>query len=324
MTRRRSVLAALALGFAFSGAGAAAQERVPRIGVLTYPLGRESKAAWLEGLSKHGYRDGHNLAIEYRFYGREVEQIPVLAAELAALGLELVVANSASAVLATQAAAPNIPLVFLNVGDPVGIGLVKSLARPGGHATGISGVVPDGFVGKGLQLLKEFVPQVSQFAVLVNPSNPNHARVRRDQPEIERGLAIRLSIVEANGPEQYEHAFETASRLGAAAIYVSGDPLAHFHSKQIVALAARYRMPALYYPKSIVLQGGLILFSTNPAEEWRRATAYVDKILKGARPADLPVEQPTRYYIAVNGKTAAALGLTIPPSILAQADEVIE
>jgi putative ABC transport system substrate-binding protein len=292
--------------------------------VLTYPLGRESKAAWLEGLSKRGYRDGHNLAIEYRFYGQEVEQIPVLAAELAALGPELVVANSASAVLAMQAAAPNIPLVFLNVGDPVGIGLVKSLAHPGGHATGISGVVPEGFVGKGLQLLKEFIPQVSQFAVLVNPSNPNHARVRRDQTEIERGLAIRLSIVEANGPEQYEHAFETASRLGAAAIYVSGDPLAHSHSKQIVALAARYRMPALYYPRSIVLQGGLISFSTNPAEEWRPATDYVDKILKGARPADLPVEQPTRFDLVINLMTARALGLTVPPTLLARANEVME
>ena len=322
--RPRPGLIALALGFALLAAQAAAEERVHRIGVLlSNQMGAATRNAWLEGLRERGYVDGHNLQIDYRYHDGDIDRMRALAAELAALTPELIVVSAATPALAVHSAAPTIPLLFVGVGDPVGIGLVKSLAHPGGHATGIAGLVVEGFSGKQLQLLKEFVPQASRIARLLNPKNPIRPSVAEDATN-EQLLGVTLITVEASHPDHFAPAFDTAVKQGAEAIVVFGDPLTLAHSAAIVSLAAWHRLPAIYTSRRSVLEGGLVSFGSDPVFGWRRAPAFVDKILKGERPADIPVEQPTKYQLVVNLKTAAALGITVPPLILAEADEVIE
>jgi len=214
--------------------------------------------------------------------------------------------------------------VFASVSDPVALGLVESLAHPGGSVTGVTTLVPEGFNGKQLQLLKEMVPQASRIAVPINPKNPLHQRGLAELPEIGKRLGVALVVVEASAPDQFEPAFETAHAQGAEAIQIWGDPLVAAQSVEIVAVAARHRLPAGYLLRRNVLDGGLLSLGPDLADRRRRAGAYVDKILKGDRPADLPVEQPTKYQLVVNLKTAAALGITVPSLILAEADEVIE
>jgi putative ABC transport system substrate-binding protein len=280
--------------------------------------------AWLEGLRERGYVVGRNLQIEYRYSQAQSEQIPALVAELVALGPEVIVTVGPQQTVAVHAAAPTIPLVFLFVADPVALGLAESLAHPGGNVTGFATVVPEGFTGKQLQLLKELVPRASRIAVLLNPENPMTQRFRPDLPEIGRQAGVALVVVEASQPEQLETAFEIAHTQGAEAIHVLGDPLTNRHSAKVAGLAARYRLPAMYLYRPSVLNGGLISYGPDILDFWRRAGGYVDKILKGEKPGDLPVEQPTRFNLIVSLKTATALGITIPPSILAQANEVIE
>jgi putative tryptophan/tyrosine transport system substrate-binding protein len=316
---RRLMLAA-AVGLALS----AADEPVHRIGFLASAPTGDAMKPWLQGLHERGWVLGGNLLIEYRYYHGQSEQIPTLAAELGALGPELIVASTPVPALAVQAAAPTIPLVFVNVADPVALHLVERLAHPGGNATGVATIVPEGFTGKQLQLLKEMVPRSSRIAVLINPKNPIHQRTLAELPEIGRQLGVMLIIVEASGPDQLETAFDAAIKQRAEAIDVFGDPLTGGHSAEIVALAAHHRLPAIYFSRQSAADGGLVSFGPDQADRWRRAGAYVDKILKGARPADLPVEQPTGYQLVVNLKTAAALGITVPSLILAEADEVIE
>ena len=320
---RRLVLAATA-GLVLLALGADAQERIHRIGVLRNFEDPENTKAWLEGLRERGWTVGRNLEIEYRYTQGRNEQIPALAAELTALGPELIVAVSPVLALAVRSAAPSMPLVFVNVADPIALRLVESLAHPGGNATGVATIVPEGFIGKQLQLLKELVPRASRIAVLINPMNPSHQRGRTELPEIGQKLGVTLVIVEASASDQLETAFNAAIKQGAEAIDVWGEPVTSLHSAEIVALAARYRLPAVYLFRQSAVDGGLLSFGSNEADRWRRVGPYVDKILKGERPADLPVEQPTGYHLAVNLKTAAALGITVSPSILAQADEVIE
>jgi putative ABC transport system substrate-binding protein len=185
-------------------------------------------------------------------------------------------------------------------------------------------MVPEGFGGKQLQLLKDLVPQASRIAWLFNPTNPAYQLSPPKLPEIGRLLGVELVIVEASKPDQFETAFETARAQGAEAIWVSGDPLMSTYSAKVVELAARYQLPAMYLDRRNVLNGGLMSYGPDPLDNWRRAGAYVDKILNGEKPGDLPVAQPTRFYLNVNLKTAAALGITVPPSILALADEVLE
>jgi putative ABC transport system substrate-binding protein len=276
------------------------------------------------GLQDRGWIVGRNLLIEYRYYQGLSERIPAPAAELAVLGLALIVVGTSEPALAVHAAAPTTPLVFASISDPVKIGLVESLAHPGGSVTGVTTSVPEGFNGKQLQLLKELVPQASRMAVLINPKNPLHERGLAELPEIGKLLDVSLVVIEASGPDQFEAAFDAAGKQGADAIQVWGDPLIVTHSAEIVALAARYRLPAGYLFRQSVLDGGLLSLGPDQAERWRCVGVYVDKILKGERPADLPVEQPTGYHLAVNLKTATALGITVPPLILSQANEVIE
>lgn len=257
------------------------------------------------------------------FRGR-AELIPALLAELMAFGPEIIVTGNSVSATAVHAAAPPIPMVFAGPGDPVGLGLVESLAHPGGNVTEIAGMVPEGFTGKQLQLLRELVPQASRIAVLINPTMSAHQRELQKLPASQRQLGIELIVVEASKPDQYEAAFETARARGAEAIHVWNGPLPFAHSAEIARLATRYQLPSMYLERRYVLDGGLLSYGVSSADLYRRAGAYIDKILKGEKPGDLPVEQPTRFELIVNLKTANALGITVPPLILAQADEVIE
>jgi putative tryptophan/tyrosine transport system substrate-binding protein len=322
--KRRRALAVIAATLILFLSQARGQQPVHRIGVLANTETPEAKQAWLEGLRERGYVVGRNLQIEYLYSQAQTERIPALVAELVALGPEVIVTAGPQNTVAVHAAAPTIPLVFLSVADPVALGLVESLAHPGGKVTGFATLVPEGFAGKQLQFLKTLVPQASRIAVLINPTNPMHPRELPKLPEIERSLGVELVIVEASKPDQFETAFETAHVRRAEGIHVFGDPLTFIHSAKVVGLAARYRLPAMYLNQRNVRDGGLMSYGPNQLDFWRRAGAYVDKILKGERPGDLPVEHPTRFELIVNLKTAAELGITVPPSILAQADEVIE
>ena len=323
MWRHRS-LAVIVVSFILFASQAWGQQPVHRIGYLGNSPVPEMRQAWLQGLHEHGYVEGQNLQIEYRYFQAHYERIPALLAELIAFGPEIIVTSTSNPAIAIHTAAPTIPLVFMGLGDPVALGLVESLAHPGGNVTGISGLVPEGFSGKQLQLLKELAPQASRIAVLIDPAMVIHRLELLRLPEFERQLGVDLVVVEASEPGQFETAFETAQAQGARAIDVLNGPLPILYSAEIAKLAARYRMPAIYLERRYVLDGGLLSYGMNTADIFRRTGAYVDKILKGEKPGDLPVEQPTRFELIVNLKTAKELGITVPTSILAQADEVIE
>jgi putative ABC transport system substrate-binding protein len=323
MWRHRS-LAVIATGLTLFASQAGGQQPVHRVGVLTTTENLEQTQAWLEGLRERGYVAGGNLQIEYRYSQGLNEQTPALVAELVAFGPEVILAGGTPPAIAVHAGAPTIPLVFVAVGDPVAVGLVENLAHPSGNVTGFSTVVPEGFVGKQLEFLKALVPQASRIAVLINPTNQT---ARRDQARLaEFGplLGVELFVVEASNPAQLETAFEAARKESAEGILVLGDALIFVHSETVVGLSARYQLPAMYLNRRNVENGGLMSYGPNNVDLWHRAGAYVGRILNGERLGDLPVQQPTRFYLTVNLKTAAALGITIPPSILAQADEVIE
>jgi putative ABC transport system substrate-binding protein len=322
--RRCGALAAVTASLVLFAAQAEGQQTIHRIGYLGTTPVPEMRQAWLEGLHEHGYLEGQNLQIEYRYSQARTEQIPTLVAELAAFGPEVIVAASPQNVIAVHTVAPTIPLLFIGVADPVALGLVESLAHPGGNATGFATLVPENFTGKQLQFLKDLIPQASRIAVLANSTNPMHQRERAKLPEIGRALGVELMILEASTPDQLKTAVETAHAQGAEGIHVWGDALTFRDSAKVVELAAQYRLPAIYLFRQSVLDGGLISYGPNQTEFWRRAGGYVDKILKGEKPGDLPVQQPNKFDLIVNVKTATALGITIPPSILALADEVIE
>jgi putative ABC transport system substrate-binding protein len=322
--RRHRALAVIAASLTLFAPQTRGQQPVHRIGVLSNSETPEMMQSWLEGLRERGYVVGRDLQVEYRYSQAQTEQIPALVAELVAFGPEVIVAASSPNAVAVHANAPTVPLVFVGVGDPVAVGLVESLAHPGGNVTGFANVVPEGFVGKQLQFLKAVVPQASRIAVLINPKNPLHARDQARLAEFGPQLGVELVVVEASEPEQLETAFEAARKASAEGIHVLGDPLIFIHSAKIVSLAARYRLPAMYLNPRNVQDGGLMSYGPYNVGLWHRAAGYVDKILKGERAGDLPVEQPTRFYLTVNLKTAAELGITVPPAILAQAEEVIE
>ena len=323
MWRQRS-LAAIVAAVILLASHAGAQQPVHRIGYFGSTPLPETRQAWLHGLREHGYIEGQNLQIEYRYSEGRSEKYPALIAELIASNPEIIVTSQSNPALMIHTAAPSIPLVLAGVGDPVGLGLVESLAHPGGNVTGISGLVPEGFGGKTLQLLKEVVPQASRIAVLIDPTMSAHQLELAKLPEYGRQLGVELITVEASRPDQYEAAFEKAHAQGAEAIRVLNGPLPFVHRAEIAKLAARYRLPAIYLERRYVEDGGLLSYGVNSADIFRRAGAYVDKIFKGKKPGDIPVEQPTRFELIVNLKTANALGITVPPSILAQANEVIE
>jgi putative ABC transport system substrate-binding protein len=319
----------LLLGGLFSPVAAEAQQaaKVPRIGLLmSNPAGNPHLLeAFRQGLRDLGYVEGRNLVIEYRSAEGKFERFPALAAELVALKVDVIVAANSRAVLPAKQATRTIPIVFTVAADPVTSGLVTSLARPGGNVTGLSGLIPE-LVGKCLEQLKQTVPGVTQVAVLWQPGAWGERTEKDMLKEAEvaaRALGVRLQIVEARGPADFDRAFSDMTRARAGALTVLGSAMFINERRRLVDLAAKNRLPAVYGVREYVDAGGLMSYGADNADVFRRAATYVDKILKGAKPADLPVEQPTKFELVINLKTAKALGLTIPPSVLARADEVI-
>jgi putative ABC transport system substrate-binding protein len=302
--------------------------KVVRIGLLggSSPTSPEAWHVWaglFQGLRDLGYVEGQNLVIEGRYYGDSVERLPVLAAELVRLQVDVIVAASAPAPEATKIATSTIPVVMANHTDPVGSGLVASLARPGGNITGLSLLARE-LRAKQLQLLKEAVPRLASVAVLTNPNLPSHARDVRDMEVVARALKVRLHAVEARAPAEFAEAFSAATKARAGALIIVSGSMFFAHRARLAELAIRSRLPSMYLLKEYAEAGGLMTYGVDLRDSFRRAAGYVDRILKGAKPGDLPVEQPTKFELVINLKTAKALGLTMPAAVLARADQIIE
>ena len=321
---RRRVLAAAGASLLprLASSQSVKRRRIATLGQWSRAGGAVTWEAFWQGLRALGYAD-QELAIESRWADGHVERLPELAAELVRLAPEVIVTGSVPAALAAKRATATIPIVVTLMNDPVGNGLVASLAHPGGNVTGLSSMQED-TVAKEVQLLKTAVPSAQRIAVLFDPANPTHAGVLNTVREAVQTLRTELLSIEARAPNEIDGAFSAMAREHADALVVLGGPLAMNQKSRIVELAASYKLPAIYYERELVLVGGLMSYGTDLRDVNKRAATYVDKILKGARPADLPVEQPTKFELVVNLKTAQALGLTIPPSILDLADEVIE
>jgi putative ABC transport system substrate-binding protein len=328
MERRRFI--ELIAGTLFSAPLAAESQqaaKVPRIGALGgsaafSPL----REAFLQGLRDLGYVEGRTAVIEYRYDDDKLERLPASAAELVALKVDVIVTGSTPAALAAKQATKTIPIVFAAAIDPVADGLVTSLAQPGGNVTGLS-TLGSGLVGKRLEHLKQVVPGVTRVAVLWQPGAVPERTEKDMQKEADvaaRALGVRLQFVEARGSADFDRAFSDMTRARAGALTVWGNQLFFTERSRLVDLAAKHRLPAVYAIKEAVHAGGLMSYGTDIADMFRRQATYVDKILKGAKPADLPIEQPTKFELVINLKTAKALGLTIPQSLLQRADEIIQ
>src|SRR5262245_402969 len=280
--------------------------------------------AFRQGLRELGYIEGQNIVIEYRWADGRFDRLPALAAELVRLTVDVIVAPNTPAALAAKNATSTIPIILVTSGDPVGSGLVASLARPGGNVTGLSLTPTLAITGKQLELLKQAFSTLSHVAVLANPANPPTADLLTETELAARSLGVQLRVVQVREPKQFDDAFATMKNERVPALLVIPDPLVNDSRGRIVAFAATNRLPAIYPYRTFVDAGGLMSFGVDLFDLSRRAATYVDRILKGAKPADLPVEQPTKFELVVNLKTAKTLGLTIPPSVLGRADEVIE
>jgi putative ABC transport system substrate-binding protein len=278
---------------------------------------------FFQRLRELGYVEGQNLSIERRFSDGKPERLPGLAADLVHLKVDVIVAASGPAPLAAQSVTKTIPILMTNQVDPVGSGLVVSLARPGGNITGLSQLSAE-IVGKQLALLKEVVPRVSRVAVLRNPTNKDPALLLKEVAVAARSLRIQPHTFEARGSEEFDGAFAAMTRERTGAGLVLGDPMFFLHRTRIADLAAKQRLAMMFVQREHAEAGGLMAYGASLSDMFRRAATYVDKILKGAKPGDLPVEQPTKFEFVINLKTAKALGLTIPPSLLGRADEVIQ
>jgi putative ABC transport system substrate-binding protein len=328
--RRRDLLELSAAAFLASGAAATwpiaarAQQlaKVFRIGILS-PAGSPSTKAFgalREGLRALGYIDGVNIAIEYRLAAGDYDRLPAMAADLVGLPVDLIVTDSGIATQIAQQATRTIPIVAATIGeDPVGAGRAASLAHPGGNVTGFTGF---NLAGKRVELLKETLPEVSRIAALWNPAMRMSSFQATE--EAARALSLQLRPIAVAAPDEIPTGFEAAVASGVEALVVLPDGMFWNERIRIVALAAQYRLPAIYEEREYANDGGLISYGRNVSENFRQAAGYVARILKGAKPSDLPVQRPTRFDLVVNLKTARALGVTIPESILARADEVIE
>jgi putative ABC transport system substrate-binding protein len=277
-----------------------------------------------QGMSETGFVEGQNMVWEYRWAGGHYDQLPALAANLVARKVDLIVtAGGAPPALAAKNATSTIPIVFTEVGDPVGFGLVASLARPGGNLTGFSNFTIE-LLPKRLELLCELVPQARVIALLVNPDNEMTEKHIRTTQEAARVKGVQLAVLEAGTESEIDAAFATLVQLRAGGLVVGGDAFFYGRREQLVALASRHAVPASYWLRDFAAIGGLISYGINNFPVWREAGIYAGRILNVAKPADLPVQQPTTFELVVNLKTAQSLGLTVQPSILARADEVIE
>jgi putative ABC transport system substrate-binding protein len=329
MDRRRFLLSSLAVALATPcRAWAQPAGGSYRVGILSNvpisnPRGARLWGEFAQTLRDLGYVEGRNLTIENLSSDGRYDQLPALAAELVRRKVDVIVAPAAQNVIAARQASATIPIVMVGVGDPIGSGLAASLARPGGNVTGTS-FLTSAMVGKQLEMLALIVPQARRLAILVNPTNPGMGLLLEQAKSATQALGVQLQAVEARSAGELDAAFATVTRERAGGVFVPWDGTFIVRLRQIVSLAARARVPVLYGERGYVEAGGLACYGPSAIESNRRAASYVDKILKGARPAELPIEQPTQFELVINLKTAKALGLTVPPSLLARADQVIE
>jgi putative ABC transport system substrate-binding protein len=325
--KRRELILLLGAAAAWPFAARAQQKAVPVIGYLNGGSRGPSNpflAAFHEGLGDAGYVEGQNLTIEYRWAEGNYDRLPALAADLVDRKVDLIAASGGIASpLAAKSATATIPIVFSSGDDPVRNGLVVSLARPGGNLTGVSFLLVE-LNPKRLELLSELVPQAKAVALLVNPNSPTAERIMRDVQEAARAKGVQLHILKAGTEGEIDAAFASLVQLQAGAIVAAADPFFNNRREQIVALAARAAVPAIYQGREFAAAGGLISYGPSLTSVFRQLGTYAGKVLKGAKPADLPVQQPTKFELVINLKTAKALGLTVPPSLLARADELIE
>jgi putative ABC transport system substrate-binding protein len=318
-------LAAVFLAFP-PGAGAREARKVARIGYLSQTSAENDKnyvAAFQQGLKELGYLEGKNIIIEQRYAAGRTERLPGLAAELVRLNVDVFVVFGVAAVRAVRKENDTVPIVLPNLTDPVAAGFASSLARPGGTVTGLSDFHP-ATVTKRLSLLKETVPTASRVAILFNPANPSHPNQLKDLQAAAPALGVALLPLEIRRASDIDTALGKIAKENPGALLLLGDVLLSTHQRKIAEFALKNRLPAMYTVRAFVDAGGLIAYGTNFADMWRRAAAYVDKILKGAKPADLPIEQASKFDLMINLKTAKALGLTIPPSVLLGVDQVIQ
>jgi len=311
----------------FSSSFAEAQQagKVPRIGFLDPTSSAVSKArieSFRQGLVKLGYKEGKNIAIDYRFADGESERLNEHAAELIRLNVDIIVTRAIPGAVAAQHATIKTPIVFVGVADAVAAGLVASLAKPGGNITGLTSLAPE-LSGKRLEVLRETFPKLARVAVLRNPSNAGDAITWKETEEAAQALGLQLHSLEVRSVKDFENVFESATKADGQALLTLPDPLLQSHRKEIVDFAAKSRLPGIYPDPEYVAAGGLMSYAANPVEFYARAASYVDRILKGAKPADLPVEQPTKFDLVINLKAAKQIGLLIPQKVLARADRVI-
>jgi putative ABC transport system substrate-binding protein len=324
MRRRDLIAGVIASAAAWPHAPHAQQKAMPVIGYLS---GGSSDSVFQihQGLNETGYAEGQNVAIEYRYAEGLYDRLPALAADLVGRKVSVIIASGGiPAALAAKNATSTIPIVFTSVGDPVGAGLVVSLGRPGGNLTGVS-ILTTELMPKLLELLSELVPRAGVIALLVNPNNPVFIEiVIRDMQEAARAKGVQLPILKASTESEIDAAFASLVQRQAGALIVGADPFFYIRREQFVALASRQALPAIHFAREFVVAGGLISYGPSLTSAFHQAGIYVGKILNGAKPADLPVQRPTKFELVINLKTAKALGITVPQSLLQRADEVIE
>jgi ABC-type uncharacterized transport system substrate-binding protein len=325
--RKIFVLALSAMLFTvYVSADAQQATKIPRIGYLALgsPSGNPFRTeAFRQGLRELGYVEGKNIIVEYRYAEGKFDRQPALAAELVRLKVDVIVTAGPPSTRAAKEATATIPIVMTQVGDPVGSGFVASLARPGGNITGLCTLAPE-LSGKQLELLKEIVPKLSRVAVFGTSTNPDNAQLLKEVGLAAEAFGVKLQYLDIRDPKDIETAFRVASKGRADAVIRVGGGGVGAHRTEIADLAVKSRLPAIYYDPQYVDAGGLVFYGVNVTDLDRRAATYVDKILKGAKPADLPVEQPKKFEFIVNFKAAKQIGLTIPPNVLARADKVIK
>ena len=324
--RRRKFFALLGGVATWPLVARAQQKAMPVIGVLSTGTPNVSSGllvAFRQGLGEAGFVEGQNLAIEYRWADGNYNQLPALAADLVSRKVDLIVASSPPSALAAKGATSTIPIIFRGGGDPVGGGLVASLARPGGNLTGVS-FVADELTAKRLELLSEMVPRASVFALLINPGNPSAERVIRVEQEAASTKGLQLHVLKAASESEIDSAFASLIDLHVDALVVGADPFLSGRREQLVALASRHAVPAIYAWREFAAAGGLMSYGASLTAAFRLVGSYAGKVLKGVKPADLPVQQPTTFELVINRKAAKALGLEVPPALVTRADEVIE
>jgi len=331
--RRRRFLAVIAGAFLATPLAAGAQQsgRTPRVGLLlpgpaTSPISIRGVEHFTQGLREHGYVDGKNITLEYRYANLDDNRLRLLASELARLNVDVIVVGGTQAALAARQATKTIPIVVAVMADPVADGLVATLARPGGNITGVTFLAPE-LTPKRLQLLREIIPHLSRLAVLQHPGVYSEATMRNLRNEVEasaKPLRIQVQLFEARAPSDFDAAFAAMARARSEAMILFSSPVFYLEHRRLVEAAAKNRLPTMYYFLEAVQAGGLISYGVDINALFQPAARHVDKILRGAKPGDIPVERPTTFELAINLKTAKALGLTVPSSVLARADQVIE